>query len=91
MQIDGPSNLAYAKDNLEMAVARGDRKIQKELESLIRRYEMREAISNLDRAVFGSFLRRTYRLFRPFVVERFAFNSRSVPAVNIQMKEELSE
>ena len=74
-----------------MAVARGDREIQKELKSLIRRYEMREAISNLDRAVLGSFLRKTYRLFRPFIVERFAFNSRSVPTVNIQMKEELSE
>ena len=79
MQIDGPSNLAYAKDNLKMAVVRGDREIRKELESLIRRYEMREAISHLDRAVLGSFLRKTYRLFRPFVVEGFAFNSRSVP------------
>jgi len=79
MQIDGPSSLAFAKDNLEMALARGDREIQKELESLIRRYEIREAISNLDRAVFGSFLRRTYRRFRPFNDERFAFNSRRVP------------
>ena len=81
MQIDGPSNLAFVKDNLERAVARGDREIQKELKSLIRRYEVREAISGLDRAVLGSFLRRTYRLFRPFAMERFDFNSRSVPVV----------
>ena len=80
IQIDNASGFGFAKDNLERAVARGDREIQKEVKSLIRRYEMREAISNLDRAVFGSFLRKTYRLFRPFVVEGFAFNSRSVPA-----------
>jgi hypothetical protein len=91
IQIDRPSDLAFAKGNLDMAVARGDREIQKELKSLIRRYEMREAISNLDRAVLGSFLRKTYRLFRPFVVERFVFNSRSVPAVKIQVKELSSE
>jgi hypothetical protein len=85
IRIDGPSALTYVRDNLKLAVARGDREIQKELERLLYRYEVREAIIKLDRAVFGSFFRRTYRLFRP--VARVGFemgfdwDSRSLPAI----------
>jgi len=83
IEIDGPSALTYVRDNLELAVSRGDREIQKELEMLLRRYELREAISKLDSAVFGSLLRRIYRLFRPAARVGFEmgfdWDSRSVP------------
>jgi hypothetical protein len=70
------ADLSFVTDNLSLAVAKDDREVEQELRRIVRRYQLREAVAQLDRAVFRSFFRRLYRRIRPIPPdERIGFSS----------------